>query len=61
MIVHIAEMGQLADVASEIPAVAVPLIQAYWPGPITFIMKSRGRADGDYRRIGYRGNSHAPQ
>ena len=39
MIVHIAEMGQLADVASEIPAVAVPLIQAYWPGPITFIMK----------------------
>lgn len=39
MIVHIAEMGQLADVASEIPEVAVPLIQAYWPGPITFIMK----------------------
>ena len=39
MIVHIAEMSQLSDVASEIPAVAIPLIQAYWPGPITFILK----------------------
>ncbi len=39
MIVHIASMNQLAEVAAEIPAAAVPLIQAYWPGPITFILK----------------------
>lgn len=39
MIVHIADAVQLADVASEIPEVAIPLIQAFWPGPITFILK----------------------
>ncbi len=39
MIVHIAEAKQLPEVASEIPAVAVLLMQAYWPGPITFILK----------------------
>lgn len=39
MIVHIADTAQLADVASEIPETAIPLIQAFWPGPITFIMK----------------------
>lgn len=39
MIVHIADAAQLADVASEIPEVAIPLIRAFWPGPITFIMK----------------------
>lgn len=39
MIVHIADTAQLADVASEIPEAAIPLIQAFWPGPITFIMK----------------------
>ena len=39
MIVHIAEAKQLPEVASEIPQVAVLLMQTYWPGPITFILK----------------------
>jgi len=39
MIVHIADTMQLADIVSEIPDALVPLIQAYWPGPITFILK----------------------
>ncbi len=39
MIVHIAEAKQLPEVASEIPAVAILLMQTYWPGPITFILR----------------------
>lgn len=39
MIVHIAETSQLADLVSEIPAVAVKLIGEFWPGPITFVFK----------------------
>ncbi len=37
MIVHIAETGQLADLIRELPVAAIRLIQAFWPGPITFI------------------------
>lgn len=39
MIVHIAETGQLAELALEIPPVAITLIREFWPGPITFVFR----------------------
>lgn len=38
LIVHIAKLGQLADVANDIPPAAYRLAQAFWPGPLTIIL-----------------------
>ena len=39
LIVHIAGMEELPAVVREIPAAAQKLAQAFWPGPLTIIMK----------------------
>ena len=39
VIVHIASASQLPDWASEIPDVAWALADAFWPGPLTLILK----------------------
>lgn len=39
LIVHISDMGMLKEVASEIPGTAYKLADAFWPGPLTMIMK----------------------
>ena len=39
LIVHIAEMADLPGVVREVPAGAVALAKAFWPGPLTIIMK----------------------
>lgn len=41
LIVHIAAAAQLSDWASEVPVVATQLAQAFWPGPLTLILKKR--------------------
>lgn len=42
LIVHIADFGQLSQVASEIPPLANELARHFWPGPLTFVLqKSR--------------------
>ena len=37
LIVHIADMDSLEDVAEQIPEAAVKLAQHFWPGPLTMI------------------------
>lgn len=39
LIVHISDMEMLKEVASEIPGTAYKLADAFWPGPLTMIMK----------------------
>lgn len=39
LIVHLADAAQLDDWASEVPPAARALAQAFWPGPLTMILK----------------------
>lgn len=41
LIVHIAEFAQLEAIAS-IPPVAKTLIERFWPGPLTLVLKKKG-------------------
>ena len=43
LIVHIAELDQLRQVASEVPNIALELIQSFTPGPLTLVLE-KGRA-----------------
>jgi L-threonylcarbamoyladenylate synthase len=44
VIVHISSANQLKNWASEIPEYAISLGRAYWPGPMTLILKRNSRA-----------------
>ena len=39
LIVHIGSMDQLKDWAADVPERAITLAKAYWPGPLTFLMR----------------------
>jgi len=41
LIVHVADVAQLGEWAREIPQDAAALAQAFWPGPLTLILKKR--------------------
>ena len=41
LIVHIAEMYQLSELALEVPNVALDLAEAFWPGPLTMVLKKK--------------------
>jgi len=41
LIVHVADAGQLPQWASEVPETARKLAAAFWPGPLTLILKKR--------------------
>ncbi|MCD8119656.1 MAG: threonylcarbamoyl-AMP synthase [Lachnospiraceae bacterium] len=41
LIAHISNRKMLADVAEEIPETAVRLMDAFWPGPLTLILKKK--------------------
>ncbi|MGP1909543.1 L-threonylcarbamoyladenylate synthase [Metabacillus sp. JX24] len=41
LIVHIASIEQLHEIASHVPAYVDKLIHALWPGPITFVLPKR--------------------
>ena len=41
LIVHIAELSQLDSIAEEVPEKAKILIDAFWPGPLTVILKRK--------------------
>ncbi len=41
LIVHLASVGQLSDWAGEIPPQALRLAEAFWPGPLTMILKKQ--------------------
>lgn len=38
LIVHIAERGQLSDVVTHIPPLAMALADSFWPGPLTLVL-----------------------
>lgn len=38
LIVHIADFGQLAQIAGELPPLAKILADAFWPGPLTMVV-----------------------
>jgi L-threonylcarbamoyladenylate synthase len=39
LIVHVASMDGLGDWASDVPAYAISLARAYWPGPMTLVLR----------------------
>ncbi|MCO5947993.1 L-threonylcarbamoyladenylate synthase [Mucilaginibacter flavidus] len=39
LIVHIASLSELATVAVEVPPLAMKLAEAFWPGPLTLVLK----------------------
>ena len=39
LIVHIFDRSLLAELVTEVPDFAVPLMEAFWPGPLTLVMK----------------------
>lgn len=39
LIVHIASLSELATVAVEVPRLAMYLGEAFWPGPLTLVLK----------------------
>ena len=43
LIVHIARLEQLAEVARAIPAAAADLCQRFWPGALTLVLKKQTR------------------
>ncbi len=43
LIVHIAHVEQLCDIVKEINENAQKLIDAFWPGPLTIVMKKSGK------------------
>lgn len=62
LIVHVADVSQVADYASEVPPFAARLLQAFWPGPLTVILPRRpdvaSAAAGGQPSIGLRCPAH---
>ena len=62
LIVHVASARQVSDYASEVPAFAQRLIDAFWPGPLTVILPRRdgvaAAAAGGQNSIGLRCPAH---
>jgi L-threonylcarbamoyladenylate synthase len=47
LIVHVASMDGLGDWASDVPEYAIALARAYWPGPMTLVVR-RSDLAGDF-------------
>ena len=62
LIVHIAEMQALEQVAAVVPPLAVKLAERFWPGPLTMILPKRsdvpGITSGGLDTVGIRMPSH---
>ncbi|MEO6017887.1 MAG: L-threonylcarbamoyladenylate synthase [Polaromonas sp.] len=62
LIVHVADAAQVAGYASDVPAFAARLMQAFWPGPLTLILPRKpgvaAAAAGGQDSIGLRCPSH---
>ena len=63
LIVHIGSARQIADWAAEVPDSARKLAAAFWPGPLTMIVRKAARVDaivtGGQDTVGLRCPSHA--
>lgn len=62
LIVHISELSQWARLVEEIPENALKLAKAFWPGPLTIILKKSAlipsRTSGGLDTVGVRMPSH---
>jgi len=62
LIVHVADARHVERFASEVPAVARRLMEAFWPGPLTLILPRRAgvaeAAAGGHATIGLRCPAH---
>jgi L-threonylcarbamoyladenylate synthase len=62
LIVHIAGMEQLEEIAQEVPPLAKRLAEAFWPGPLTMILPKRDSipmvTSGGLDTVGIRMPSH---
>lgn len=62
LIVHIASQEQLKDWAADVPAAAYQLADAFWPGPLTFILPKLDCVSevvtGGHPNVGLRCPSH---
>ncbi|ROZ79078.1 L-threonylcarbamoyladenylate synthase [Ramlibacter sp. WS9] len=62
LIVHVADASGVAAFASEVPAFAHKLVEAFWPGPLTLILHRRdgiaAAAAGGQASIGLRCPAH---
>ena len=62
LIVHIADMHDLAEWSSEIPDYAIALARNFWPGPMTLILKRSAMAEdfitGGQETVGLRVPNH---
>lgn len=47
VIVHLASVDQLADWASEVPEAAQKLAAAFWPGPLTIVLRKSDRVPAE--------------
>ena len=63
LIVHLADMQDISDWATEIPDYAIDLARAFWPGPMTLILPRTGLAadfiTGGQATVGVRVPDHA--
>ena len=62
VIVHVAEAGQIDQLAADVPATAKKLAAAFWPGPMTLVLGRSERvselATGGFTTVGLRVPSH---
>ena len=62
LIVHVADASGIAHFASEVPAFAQALVDAFWPGPLTLILPRRAdiavAATGGQDSVGLRCPAH---
>ena len=62
LIVHIADLESVKDIATEFPPEAQALAEAYWPGPMTIILPKQDRipmvTSGGLNTVGIRFPSH---
>ncbi|MBO1004802.1 L-threonylcarbamoyladenylate synthase [Pseudogracilibacillus auburnensis] len=52
LIVHIAQLSQLELLVTHIPEKAVPLMNAFWPGPLTLIFHKKSGAVSEFVTAG---------
>lgn len=62
LIVHIAELPQIYEIAAEVPDIALRLAEAFWPGPLTMVLPKQDCipyvTSGGLETVGIRMPSH---
>lgn len=59
LIVHVAEFSDMEKIAQEMPEEAKKLADAFWPGPLTMIVRKNDKVPYETTGDGYGGSPHA--